>query len=264
MLLPTPILICHPLLAWSTRLPSITFALVLSAHVGWLPALSHNIRTPHHLGTSSPCAASRCCWPGPGLRVFSGLALGSGCDCGPGVLCSHGHGRPCGLLCRDAACSCVFSFYLCLCVCHGYGGIGCGCAHACRQGAQSIHPRLPMAVKPRYIRKQKTKSKWKIASPPKPPKKNKKQKCKNQECLASYKKKLIACGRVRCKRRVDSVAASPREYLERRAAKNVISPPKTPPKLLPQEKTMQKSRVSCKLQEEVDSVWQGTLQEKSA
>ena len=52
-------------------------------------------------------------------------------------------------------------------------------------------------------------------------------------CLVSDKKKLIACARVRCKRRVDSVAASPREYLVRRAAKNVISPPKTtqnPPK----------------------------------
>ena len=45
------------------------------------------------------------------------------------------------------------------------------------------------------------------------------------------------------------------------AAKNVISPP---PKPHPQETRMQKSRVSCKLQEEVDSVWQGTLQEKSA
>ena len=81
----------------------------------------------------------------------------------------------------------------------------------------------------------------------------------HQECLASYKKKLIACGRVRCKRRVVSVAASPREYLVRRAAKNVISPPQNPP----QETTMQKSRVSCKLQEEVDSVCQGTVQEKS-
>ena len=47
--------------------------------------------------------------------------------------------------------------------------------------------------------------------------------------------------------------------LVRRAAKNVISPPKKPP----QETTMQKSRVSCKLQEEVDSVCQGTVQEKS-
>ena len=64
--------------------------------------------------------------------------------------------------------------------------------------------------------------------PPKPPRK--KQQCKNQECLASYKKKLIACARVRCKRRVDSVAASPRQYLVRRAAKNVISPPQNPPK----------------------------------
>ena len=67
-----------------------------------------------------------------------------------------------------------------------------------------------------------------VISPPKTP--PKKQQCKNQECLASYKKKLIACARVRCKRRVDSVAASPREYLVRRAAKNVISPPKPPPR----------------------------------
>ena len=66
-----------------------------------------------------------------------------------------------------------------------------------------------------------------VISPPPPP--PKKQECKNQECLASYKKKLIACGRVRCKRRVDSVAASPREDLVRRAAKNVISPPPKPP-----------------------------------
>ena len=67
-----------------------------------------------------------------------------------------------------------------------------------------------------------------LLAPPKT--RPKKQQCTNQECLASYKKKLIACGRVRCKRRVDSVAASPREYLVRRAAKNVISPPKTRPK----------------------------------
>ena len=39
--------------------------------------------------------------------------------------------------------------------------------------------------------------------PPKPPQNPpKKQQFKNQECLASYKKKLIACARVRCKRRV--------------------------------------------------------------
>ena len=63
-------------------------------------------------------------------------------------------------------------------------------------------------------------------SPPNPPPRN--NKCKHQECLESYKKKLMTCARVRCKRRVDSVAASPREYLVRRAAKNVISPPKTP------------------------------------
>ena len=68
-----------------------------------------------------------------------------------------------------------------------------------------------------------------VISPPQTPP-PKKQQCKNQECLASYKKKLIACARVRCKRRVDSVAASPREYLVRRAAKNVISPPQNPPK----------------------------------
>ena len=60
-----------------------------------------------------------------------------------------------------------------------------------------------------------------------------------------------------------SVAASPREYLVRRAAKNVISPPQNPPQNPPQETTMQKSRVSCKLQEELDSVCQGTVQEKS-
>ena len=73
------------------------------------------------------------------------------------------------------------------------------------------------------------------------------------------------------------------EYLVRRPAKNVISPPNPPPtkknspqettmqkskpppqkKNSPQETTMQKSRASCKLQKEVDSVWQGTVQEKS-
>ena len=83
----------------------------------------------------------------------------------------------------------------------------------------------------------------------------------NQECLASYKKKLMTCGRVQCKRRVASVAASPREDLERRAAKNVISPPKTPQN--PPRNKNAKSRVSCKLQEEADDVWQGTVQEKS-
>ena len=99
-----------------------------------------------------------------------------------------------------------------------------------------------------------------VISPPQPP--PKKQQCKNQECLASDKKKLIACARVPCKRRVDSVAASPREYLVRRAAMNVISPPQNPPQPR-QETTMQKSRVSCKLQEGLDSVCQGTVQEKS-
>ena len=82
--------------------------------------------------------------------------------------------------------------------------------------------------------------------------------------VISPPRKLIACGKVQRKRRVDSVAASPREYLVRRPAKNVISPPKTPPpKKKKQETTMQKSRVSCKLKKEVDSVWQGTVQEKS-
>jgi len=33
---------------------------VATAH-SYSAALSNNIRTPHHLGTSSPCAASRCC-----------------------------------------------------------------------------------------------------------------------------------------------------------------------------------------------------------
>ena len=61
---------------------------------------------------------------------------------------------------------------------------------------------------------------------------------------------------------MDSVAASPREYLVRQPAKNVISPP-TPPLKKTQETTMQKSRASCKLKKEVDSVWQGTVQEKS-
>ena len=76
----------------------------------------------------------------------------------------------------------------------------------------------------------------------------------------------MTCARVRCKRRVDSVAASPREYLVKRAAKNVISPPQPPPKTPqnpPQETTMQTSKVACKLQEEVDDVCQGTVQEKS-
>ena len=73
--------------------------------------------------------------------------------------------------------------------------------------------------------------------------------------------RMSAIFKVQCKRRVDSVAASPREYLVRRPAKNVISPPNPPKKK--QETTMQKSRVSCKLKKEVDSVWQGTVQEKS-
>ena len=103
-----------------------------------------------------------------------------------------------------------------------------------------------------------------ISPPPKPPKPPPQEtRMQNQECLASYKKKLMTCGRVRCKRRVASVAASPREDLERRAAKNVISPPPKPPKTPPPRNKNAKSRVSCKLQEEVDDVWQGTVQEKS-
>ena len=89
---------------------------------------------------------------------------------------------------------------------------------------------LSVAASPReYLVRRAAKN---VISPPQNP--PKKQQCKNQECLASYKKKLIACGRVRCKRRVDSVAASPREDLVRPAAKNVISPPpkthQNPPK----------------------------------
>ena len=77
-----------------------------------------------------------------------------------------------------------------------------------------------------------------------------KQQCKNQECLASYKKKLIACGKVQCKRRVDSVAASPREYLVRRPAKNVISPPRNPPpKPPPPQKKTPPMKQQCKNQE---------------
>ena len=86
---------------------------------------------------------------------------------------------------------------------------------------------LSVAASPReYLVRRAAKN---VISPPQTPP-PKKQQCKNQECLASDKKKLIACARVRCKRRVDSVAASPREYLVRRAAKNVISPPQNPPK----------------------------------
>ena len=95
--------------------------------------------------------------------------------------------------------------------------IACGKVR-CKRRVHSI------AASPReYLERRAAKN---VISPPKTP--PKKQECKNQECLASYKKKLIACGKVRCKRRVHSIAASPREYLERRAAKNVISPPKTP------------------------------------
>ena len=92
------------------------------------------------------------------------------------------------------------------------------CARArCKRRVDSV------AASPRdYLVRREAKN---VISPP-----PKKQQCKNQECLASDKKKLIACARVRCKRRVDSVAASPRDYLVRRAAKNVISPPPKPPK----------------------------------
>ena len=59
------------------------------------------------------------------------------------------------------------------------------------------------------------------------------------------KKKLIACGKVQCKRRVDSVAASPREYLVRRPAKNVISPSPKPPQNPPKKKNNKKQQ--CKI-----------------
>ena len=85
-----------------------------------------------------------------------------------------------------------------------------------------------------------------VISHPQPPPKKKKQETTMQKSRVSCKfkkKKLIACGKLQCKRRVDSVAASPREYLVRRPAKNVISPPRTPPKTktTPKEKTMQNS-----------------------
>ena len=48
--------------------------------------------------------------------------------------------------------------------------------------------------------------------------------------------RMSAILKVQCKRRVDSVAASPREYLVRRPAKNVISPPPNPPKTYPPPK----------------------------
>ena len=99
-----------------------------------------------------------------------------------------------------------------------------GCARVrCKRRVDSV------AASPReYLVRRAAKN---VISPPQnPPNPPKKQQCKNQECLASNKKNLIACARVRCKRRVDSVAASPREYLVRRAAKNVISPPQNPPK----------------------------------
>ena len=90
-----------------------------------------------------------------------------------------------------------------------------------------------VAASPRdYLVRREAKN---VISPPQPPP-QRNNNAKNQECLASDKKKLIACARVRCKRRVDSVAASPRDYLVRREAKNVISPPQPPPK----ETTMQK------------------------
>ena len=98
-----------------------------------------------------------------------------------------------------------------------------------------------------------------VISPPKTP--PKKQQCKHQECLASiasYKKKLMTCARVRYRRRVDSVAASPREYLVRRAAKNVISPPQSPPK-----KQQCKHQGCLASYKKKYDVCQGTVQEKS-
>ena len=61
------------------------------------------------------------------------------------------------------------------------------------------------------------------------------------------KKKLIACGKVQCKRRLDSVAASPREYLVRRPAKNVISPPPEPPQTPPPKKKQPPKKQQCKI-----------------
>ena len=86
-----------------------------------------------------------------------------------------------------------------------------------------------------------------VISPPHTPLKKKKTRNNNakiKSVLQVKKKKLIACGKVQCKRRVDRVAASPREYLVRRPAKNVISPPQTPSppkKTTPKEKPMQNS-----------------------
>ena len=88
-----------------------------------------------------------------------------------------------------------------------------------------------VAASPREISCKAGSPKNVISLPQNPPQNPpKKQQCKNQECLASYRKNLIACARARWKRRVDSVAASPREYLVTRAAKNVISPPPKSPK----------------------------------
>jgi len=44
------------------------------------------------------------------------------------------------------------------------------------------------------------------------------------------KKNLIAYGKVRCKKRIYSIVVSPRKYLERRAVKNIINPPQSPPR----------------------------------
>ena len=76
--------------------------------------------------------------------------------------------------------------------------------------------------------------------------------------------RMSAIFKVQCKRRVDSVAASPREYLVRRPAKNVISPPQPPPKKNKNKKQQCKNQEClASLKKEVDSVWQVTVQEKS-
>ena len=73
----------------------------------------------------------------------------------------------------------------------------------------------------------------------------------------------MTCGRVRCKRRVASVAASPREDFERRAAKNVISPPPQNPPTPPQETRMQNQECLASYNKKLIDLWQGTVQEKS-
>ena len=99
-----------------------------------------------------------------------------------------------------------------------------------------------VAASPReYLVRQPAKN---VISPPHTPpkKKTRNNNAKIKSVLQVKKKKLIACGKVQCKRRVDRVAASPREYLVRRPAKNVISPPEPPPNPLPPKKTTPKEK----------------------